>query len=205
MAELDGIYRLCQVLPWDPTEETGLMRQYRVQLSPAESPRILCQTDLYQISGSAARPVQGGGQLIRIDLEEVEAEAPEVNESKVLEEIRAQLKDISRMKEQDCKKALRRLYLTWHPDQAGDTEFNNKIFRLLRDFEDWYRNGGGDDRWLKEWGTPKKPSPRKKGRKNRRKPAADPVHSPPKTRQAGRHSLTAELLEVWLILAHTSI
>lgn len=119
----------------------------------------------------------------------MEAAEKEVNDKEVLEEIKAQLKSISKMEERDCKKALRRLCLTWHPDQAGEMDLANQIFRLLREFEDWYRNGGADCSWLDDWGRPEGTSPRtskkryKKGRENRRKPQADPP-SRPKSAQA---------------------
>ena len=113
----------------------------------------------------------------------MEAAEKEVNDKEVLEEIKAQLKSISKMEERDCKKALRRLCLTWHPDQAGEMDLANQIFRLLREFEDWYCNGGADCSWLDDWGRPEGTSPRtskkryKKGRENRRKPQALHLHA----------------------------
>jgi hypothetical protein len=173
VAELDGSYVLGQVLRWDPKEESvGLMRQYRVQLSQRE-PQTISQTDLYKISGNTACPIGGdASQLIRIDLpDEMEAAEKEVNDKEVLEEIKAQLKSISKMEERDCKKALRRLYLTWHPDQAGEMDLANQIFRLLREFEDWYRNGP-------EGTSPRTSKKRyKKGRENRRKLQAHHLHA----------------------------
>lgn len=58
---------------------------------------------------------------------------------------------MSGMDENQYKSTLRRLYLTWHPDKAGNTPFNNMILRLLVKHKQWKDEGGGDDSWLEDF------------------------------------------------------
>ena len=60
-----------------------------------------------------------------------DAEVVSQNHQEMLDEVKAQLRDMAKMELADYKQALRRLFLRWHPDKSGNTPFNNLIFRML--------------------------------------------------------------------------
>ena len=154
----DGQFVLGRVSQWRPSEanlrEYSIMRQYSVQLSPKGLPEILSHKDLYKISGQG-NPIsidQSGSQLLKFDgVGDNSAANDSTGNTGKLKEIKAQLREMSGMDENQYKSTLRRLYLTWHPDKAGNTPFNNMILRLLVKHKQWYLEGGGDDSWLEDF------------------------------------------------------
>ena len=155
----DGQFVLGRVAQWRQASEANLredsiMRQYSVQLSPRGLPEILFHKDLYKISGQG-NPIsidQSGSQLLTFDgVGDNSAANDSTGNAGKLKEIKAQLREMSGMDENQYKSTLRRLYLTWHPDKAGNTPFNNMILRLLVKHKQWYLEGGGDDSWLEDF------------------------------------------------------
>ena len=139
---------------WSKLAEDSIMRQYSVQLSPRGLPEILFHKDLYKISGQG-NPIsidQSGSQLLTFDgVGDNSAANDSTGNAGKLKEIKAQLREMSGMDENQYKSTLRRLYLTWHPDKAGNTPFNNMILHLLVKHKQWYLEGGGDDSWLADF------------------------------------------------------
>ena len=155
----DGQFVLGRVSEWRPSEanlrENSIMRQYRVQLSPKGLPEIRLHKDLYKISGQG-NPIsidQSGSQLLTFDgVGDNSAANDSTGNAGKLKEIKAQLREMSGMDDENqYKSTLRRLYLTWHPDKAGNTPFNNMILRLLVKHKQWYLEGRGDDSWLDDF------------------------------------------------------
>lgn len=155
----DGQFVLGRVAQWRQASEANLrensiMRQYNVQLSPKGLPEILFHKDLYKISGQG-NPIsidQSGSQLLTFDgVGDNSAANDSTGNTGKLKEIKAQLREMSGMDENQYKSTLRRLYLTWHPDKAGNTPFNNMILRLLVKHKQWKDEGGGDDSWLEDF------------------------------------------------------
>ena len=133
VAEIGGEMRLGRVLPWDErvTPPHVLQRQYLVDVyGDGRPPETLGHVDLYKIQRSCL-----GVDHHSLSLEV--SPAPDVeendNEEAKLDEVKGQLREMAAMNQQDYKRALRRLFLTWHPDKAGNTSFNNMIFRMFPD------------------------------------------------------------------------
>jgi len=67
---------------------------------------------------------------------------------------------MAKMPAEEYKAVMRRLFKTWHPDKAGDTDVARTIFRMLRRHEQWYRKRlagetNEDDSWLDKDGDEK--------------------------------------------------
>ncbi|CAJ1408234.1 unnamed protein product, partial [Effrenium voratum] len=129
---------------------TGLSRRYRVQVAADGTCQILGHTKLYKIAGPNSAPalqcqlVASGGATV--------VETAEAQPREQLEQVKAYLREISSWEQADYKRAIRRLYLTWHPDKAGDTPFNNMVFRMLSRHCDWYCGGKPEsDDWLNDY------------------------------------------------------
>ena len=135
-----GEFTVARVAPWNDEleiahDQRGLMRRYRVQVSKSgyETMRHHC---LYKISGgvsqnSGASSFQSYSICLAAAGPGNDAEVVSQNHQEMLDEVKAQLRDMAKMELADYKQALRRLFLRWHPDKSGNTPFNNLIFRML--------------------------------------------------------------------------
>ena len=133
---------VARVAPWNdeldrklPTDDQrSLLRRYRVQVSKHgyETMRHHC---LYKISGRVSQTGPANFQSYAICLAAAgpgnDAEVVSQNHQVLLDEVKAQLREMAKMESADYKKALHRLFLRWHPDKSGSTPFNNLIFRML--------------------------------------------------------------------------
>ena len=138
-----GEFTVARVAPWNDEldgkprahDQRGLMRRYRVQVSK-NGYETMCHHCLYKISGgvsqnSGASSFQSYSICLAAAGPGNDAEVVSQNHREMLNEVKAQLRDMAKMESADYKKALRRLFLRWHPDKSGNTPFNNLIFRML--------------------------------------------------------------------------
>eukprot|EP00439_Symbiodinium_sp_Y106_P061651 s125_g9.t1 len=163
-----GRYLLGQIMEWEesvaPAEvyRPSLMRQYLVRL---DEPRRMYHVDIYKIqrgtTGACHEPasckeIQVGADVSNSGEEFVLAGADAEQE---LERVKQQLREMSEMSEEDYKKSLRRLYLTWHPDIVGETPFNSMMFRMIKRHATWFRDGRPDGQdWLDDYSVGQEPA-----------------------------------------------
>ena len=137
----EGEFIVARVAEWKENFEEdsirtqrGLMRRYRVQVSKKKYENLGHQY-LYKMSGGVSqtsRSLQSFGScLVLAGPCNDAADEASLDRQVILDEVKTQLRDMAKMESGHYKKALRRLFLRWHPDKAGNTPFNNLIFRML--------------------------------------------------------------------------
>ena len=157
-----GKYYLGVVQEWSPSP-TGTMpvvsltRLYTVMFGQGNVQNVR-HMDLFNIKGQYRCSIASAG-FDSQPRAEFGAQAAENNGSsgesenaRALEQVKDQLRQMSDFGPDDYKNSLRRLFLTWHPDKAGNTDFANMMFRMIKRHGDWYQDGRpGDDAWLDEY------------------------------------------------------
>eukprot|EP00438_Fugacium_kawagutii_P004391 Skav206465 [mRNA] locus=scaffold2787:16559:20681:- [translate_table: standard] len=155
IADIDGAFVVGRVAKWSANDGApglavnDLMRRYRVHVSKGDA-RILRHSDLYKPRSSSVDQ----GHSLQFPAGDPPSEDTQVTQDQQvqLEVVKRQLRQMAQMEEAAYKKALRRLFLIWHPDK-------------LKQHEDWYRSGGGDDTWLDDFGVERRPGLKSSKRK----------------------------------------
>jgi HEPN domain-containing protein len=143
----------------------GLNRSYLVRVSQ-ELFETRKHFEVYKIQANSQPKVSSTEARRRDSMDLVPVDGQEVrdmtdtsgkltDDSKHIIEVKAYLREMSKMPPEDYKLVMRRLFKTWHPDKVGDTPVANKVFLLLRRHENWFkrRQAGenvGDDSWLEK-------------------------------------------------------
>ena len=154
---IDGKYYLGVVQEWHDSgnsQAESLSRLYKVMLRGTDV-RTVRYMDMFNLKG------QGVPQAtVRLAADQAaagsvqDASPPEAvhTQAHQLEKVKHQLREMKHFSRDDYKTAMRRLFLTWHPDKAGNTHFASMMFRMLKRHSDWYQDGQpGDDEWLDEY------------------------------------------------------
>lgn len=133
MIQRDGVFITVMVLPWDENVADGnaLSRSYRIRTS-REDIEIRQHFELYKICWNGPGRQQTGKLVPIGDVHDSNDEPAGDGHASKLRRVKEQLHEMSRMTESEYKAAMRRLYLAWHPDKAGDSPLANRIFCLLR-------------------------------------------------------------------------
>eukprot|EP00971_Amphidinium_carterae_P095263 1884610-Amphidinium_carterae.1 len=146
----------------------GLNKSYRVKLSPDKfdakkhfeaNPQTRFFIRVYKIHGSAKKEETADPKNeleVISDKKDVVDEAGDEysqDDLKAIHEVKTYLKEMGNLPTEEYRVVMRRLFKTWHPDKVGDTPVSNRIFRLLRKHEQWYKKrmagqAVGDDSWL---------------------------------------------------------
>ncbi|CAE7584340.1 Sacs, partial [Symbiodinium sp. CCMP2456] len=154
---IDGKYYLGVVQEWHDSgnsQAESLSRLYKVMLRETDV-RTVRYMDMFNLKGRGVPQA-----TVRLAAEQAAAgsaqdtSAPEAvhTQARQLEEVKHQLREMKRLSRADYRNVMRRLYLTWHPDRAGNTHFASMMFRMIRRHSDWFQDGQpGDDEWLDEY------------------------------------------------------
>mmetsp|Transcript_29756 Transcript_29756/g.98660 ORF Transcript_29756/g.98660 Transcript_29756/m.98660 type:complete len:820 (+) Transcript_29756:8028-10487(+) len=153
---------IAEVLKWqdDKKKGDGLNRSYMVRID-ADTIEAKKHFEVYKILSRSA--ASRNTELALIPDEEATDKDPFAPDEadiagssvdlKQLVEVKAYLREMANMTQDDYKAVMRRLFKTWHPDKVGDTPLANRIFHMLRMHEHWYKKkisgeNVGDDSWL---------------------------------------------------------
>eukprot|EP00927_Polykrikos_kofoidii_P005979 TRINITY_DN12406_c0_g1_i2.p1 TRINITY_DN12406_c0_g1~~TRINITY_DN12406_c0_g1_i2.p1 ORF type:complete len:1132 (-),score=130.16 TRINITY_DN12406_c0_g1_i2:309-3650(-) len=124
----------------------GLTRCYYLRISEDESAiEVRRHFELYKIHWGLATNMRRGGSEVTVAAgpglarDATSENVPEQGDAEATGKVRRTLREMGRMCDLDYRVALRRLYLTWHPDRAGNTQLANSLFRMIRRHADWYQ------------------------------------------------------------------
>lgn len=143
IAYVDGAFVVGRVTKWGANDlapglaVSDLMRRYRVQVSKADT-QILRHSDLYKIRSSSVDQ----GHSLQHPAGDPPGEDTQVTQDQQarLDVVKGQLRQMAQMDMAEYKRALHRLFLTWHPDKnQHDHEnlpFYNLVIRMFLGF-DW--------------------------------------------------------------------
>ncbi len=118
---IDMRYRIYTSPADDEGIEVGILELYKFLRGPKRAKKQLneYEKDMVPFEGET-EPTRLHKILQEKDLEEV------------IRDLKKQLDDIWRLSEEDRRKAIKRLYLNWHPDKNPDNQdFAEKVFKFL--------------------------------------------------------------------------
>jgi len=157
---INDVFTIVEVASWplgkEPPKGSGLSRSYRVRVSGAmdeSAYKTIKHFELYKIpldEAAEAVPESTAIEVAGEAREVVEEKTDNEEDEKKVADAKKYLKEMSGMEPDEYKVVMRRLFKTWHPDRAGDTPVSNRIFRMLRSHEQWYKkkqNGESVGEW----------------------------------------------------------
>jgi len=160
--EIDGVFTIVEVAAWPMGREappgSGLMRTYRVRISGAMDETAYIERkhfEIYKIPLDQDAPVPNK-ECMEIELasevakDVIDEGGSSEEDEKKIKDFKKYLHEMSDMPADEYKGVMRRLFKTWHPDKAGDTPLSQRIFRMLRSHEQWYKKkeaGETDKAW----------------------------------------------------------
>ncbi|CAE8696581.1 unnamed protein product, partial [Polarella glacialis] len=157
---VDGHYVIARVAAWPVNEQVvgrNLSREYKVQLSDNEL-KTLRHFELYKIIpdkvAASSNLIQEASAICSTNGPASHAPADDIDAASERKKLKQTLREMGQMAPADYKAAMRRLFLRWHPDKAGDTPLANFMFRIIRRHHEWYQRklsgAREDDSWLDE-------------------------------------------------------
>jgi len=158
---INDAFTIVEVASWplgkDPPKGSGLNRSYRVRVSGAmdeSAYKTIKHFEIYKIpldeSADAApecMEIEVAGEAKEV----IEEKADNEEDDKKIADFKKYLHEMSNMEPDEYKAVMRRLFKTWHPDRAGDTPLSNRIFRMLRSHEQWYKKKQAEPETCGTW------------------------------------------------------